>query len=59
MGSKFACRERRWRDLFTRKPWANHNIEYSELCNASHATEFLAMNAIKVMLHGTIFNDDF
>ena len=43
-GSKFSCRQRRCRDLFTRKPWANHNIEYGDLCNASRGSEFLAIN---------------
>ena len=47
--SKFACRQRRWRDLFTRKPWANHNIECSDLCNASHGSEFLAMSFVMNM----------
>ena len=42
-GSKFACRQRRWRDLFTIKPRAYHNIECSDLCNASHGSEFLAI----------------
>ena len=42
LGSKFARRQRRWRDLFARKPWANPNIECSYLWNASHGSEFLA-----------------
>ena len=44
--SKFAFRQRRWRDLFTRKPWANHNIECSDQCNVSHGSEFLAMENV-------------